>query len=1242
MQSDNLLANQSTNNFSKSGTNNNDNNQINNNKHHYHQLYSSPSKSQGNPVFTPTSNNFNFSNPNTPESKIAPNVSINTSHDLITSSPTKPNKIKKVKICKGCSKPIIGTLVRAMDNIYHVECFTCHDCGKPCSDKFFAADIEVNDPLNNNNNNNNNKSKTINVPLCEYDYFRRIDLICYNCDKAIRGPYITALNRKYHSDHFYCEICHKVFESDNYYANEGKIYCHYHYSKLYAYHCQSCKCAIVKQYVEIYRGGKQQQWHPECFMVHKFWNVDVTVNSLGLNIESIEEISSNPEKLYKVEVNLEKLTILIWSTLSEFEESCASLISEMLHSTTINDKSKGLLVTSKLIFKIKCLFKSVEILFNYSLTNHLSLDYDSPKYHSYSKLTKEPRFLTSKIMSYLTFLRDTDSEKMSNNKYSQELLSLISTIAHFIKLISKSSLMHALEFNKLSNSMRPTEILLSEISKHENYSKEFLTLNVPPTKYDDYCSSCKKSIEEECIQMKINNTTEKRWHIDCFNCSKCPNNQRIPIGDLSEAGYNVKSNSILCPSCASGDVHALIGFQLISKYMQLAYLLEIALIRSKIVINKRKAKNHSKQLSESSIVNSLNSYDVTDKSTVKGNKIQDVNYDKSRSENSDIDIYQNKVTEIARRRSLRESRQLSNANHEIRKSVIIEAPTAWSAGTENVNDTNIIENQNKINNPKRGHEISRKGTMGSMKLKVRNISNSSDRTKKSQRENKLNNLSRNQSMNSENGTANATLTSKLLKNESSLTLDDIPRIVNSEQAREHRPNAFRFQKRDYSSKISNLPVPKSVSYKELDDGSSSNNKNSLKEQSKLQQLQLNPQYETAPIKQKDVNATKRGNISNYNQMNHTIRYSDLNNKSHEYIRHIAAFALHNLLSDKMKLEDCISMIDVHKSLSFWEKLFGSNHNSNSNANSHSNDFKSGSATISGTGKGVFGVALTTLVAKYGVDSDLGIGSTKIRIPLLIDELINVMRNQDVSAEGVFRLNGNIRRLKALVEEIDKHPEKVPTFSTETPIQLAALLKKFLRDLPIPLLTFKLYDLFLLSQKIDGDNPDSAKKKRILRLAYAMLPKSHRDLTEVLLAFLSWVATFANTNEEDDAGGSKMDTHNLATVITPNILYAQVKLGDDNNSTTAMLNSANGENQFLAIEVINEMIEMNEELSIIPNDLVKIYMLAGFNQTTGKDKEKDQTKNDDKSKEKSNNLLTKDILARLNNVVESNPGVLSKF
>ncbi|KAG0682051.1 hypothetical protein C6P42_003561 [Pichia californica] len=1321
--SSNISHNSNTSSSNLYDQSNNNNNNNNNNKgqysskHLYHNLYSSPtkqemrafipplnknsntpvspSKSISSPTIKPLADNSNFQNTSSNNNNTKTNINHNhnyshnhnhnhshtlhnhnhthshsnknTNNSDIFSSPVK-TKLKKPKICKVCSKPIIGTLVRAMGNIYHVDCFTCYDCKKPCSDKFFAADINVdlngksldNKIINkdlltaqneveniNYNNNDIQNTKIINVPLCEYDYFRRIDLICYTCNNAIRGSYITALGRKYHAEHFFCEICHKVFESDNYYANDGKIYCHFHYSKLYAYHCESCKCAILKQYVEIFRGGKQQQWHPECFMVHKFWNVDITIYSLGLGIDLIDDVSSNPEKLYKVETSLEKLTISIWLTLSDFEESCASLISEMLHSATTNNKTKGLIATSKLIFKIRCLYKSIESLFKYANLKHIKLNYSLPKYQNFSQLIKEPRSLTSKMMSYLTFLRDIDSEKLTVNKYSQELLSLISTIAHFIKLISRNALLHALEFNGLSKSMKPTEILLNEISIHENYPSDLTSLKSISSKSNDSCTYCNKSIEDDCILFKIDDLSEKRWHINCFHCSKCLNKKEISISDLSESAYNIENGVVLCPSCASADVNAQNGFHLVSRFMQLAYLLEIAIIRSKIVINKRERKNHSKQLSDTSISTSVKTRIVSKNSSVNYdlNKSHSVDKTDSRipsnstTKSSDKDSYEKKVTEITRRRSLREARKLSSANREIRKSVIIEVPIAASASTEEIIDNkkvsntknsikenssandlfNSLDHQNTIDNPLREHN----GFAGSKKLLIHDLKMGNDNVN-------IDSFTNDKQF----GQFNAALTSKLLQNENSLTLDDIPRIVSSEQAREHRPNAFRFQRRDYTSAISNLPIPKAVKTKDVVGDS----------KSVTQPPQVgvkNPSIFENITLPSSSSQHKKNNVNLANGK----RYSDFNQNSHEYIRHIAAYALYDMFSNKMTLEECSGLIDIKKSHSFWEKLFGSSHNnsesdSKSSNNNNNSDFKSGSATIAGSGKGVFGVSLTTLISKYGADSDLGVGTHKVRIPLLIDELITVMRTQDVSVEGVFRLNGNIRRLRQLVEAIESHPQHIPKLENETPIQLAAVLKKFLRDLPIPLLTFKLYDLFLLSQKlgtganvIEDDYKLARKRERILKLAYAMLPKANRDLTEVLLAFLSWVSTFANINDEENIG-SKMDTHNLATVITPNILYAKVdstgKGDKDGTDALGLVNSVGGENQFLAIEVVNEMIEMNDELSIVPDDILRLYKLGGF------DKDED-------SKEKDKSLVyTKDIMAKLKSIVESNPGVLQKL
>jgi hypothetical protein len=128
------------------------------------------------------------------------------------------------------------------------------DCGKVVASKFFPTKVE--------------SGKTL--PLCERDYFRRLNLVCENCGEALRGAYISALDKKYHVEHFTCSMCEIVFgPEDSYYEHGGKVYCHYHYSVNYAVKCSGCKVAILKQFVEINRNSVDEFWHPECYMIHK-------------------------------------------------------------------------------------------------------------------------------------------------------------------------------------------------------------------------------------------------------------------------------------------------------------------------------------------------------------------------------------------------------------------------------------------------------------------------------------------------------------------------------------------------------------------------------------------------------------------------------------------------------------------------------------------------------------------------------------------------------------------------------------------------------------------------------------------------------------------------------------------------------------------------------------------------------------------------------------------------------------
>jgi hypothetical protein len=148
---------------------------------------------------------------------------------------------------------------------------TLQDCGEVVASKFFPID-----------------SGGKLSPLCERDYFRRLNLICAKCGMALRGSYITAcstypnhslkflflscfdLDKKYHVEHFTCSLCSTLFgPQDSYYEHDGDVYCHFHYSTRFATKCAGCNSAILKQFVEINRNMRDECWHPECYMINK-------------------------------------------------------------------------------------------------------------------------------------------------------------------------------------------------------------------------------------------------------------------------------------------------------------------------------------------------------------------------------------------------------------------------------------------------------------------------------------------------------------------------------------------------------------------------------------------------------------------------------------------------------------------------------------------------------------------------------------------------------------------------------------------------------------------------------------------------------------------------------------------------------------------------------------------------------------------------------------------------------------
>lgn len=245
-----------------------------------------------------------------------------------------------------------------------------------------------------------------------------------------------------------------------------------------------------------------------------------------------------------------------------------------------------------------------------------------------------------------------------------------------------------------------------------------------------------------------------------------------------------------------------------------------------------------------------------------------------------------------------------------------------------------------------------------------------------------------------------------------LTLDDIPRIVAAEQMKEQRPNAYKHQRGQQSSQ----PTARLVSGL---------------------QFSANDNQPGGPVAGPDppVQRPKR-------------YFSELSALEYFIVRHVAVLSMQPLLEGHFNLEELLELIETRKP-TFWGR-FGKG-------------FKK-EPKKAGKKKGVFGVGLDVLVEKDHAECTFGVGPGTLRVPALLDDAVSAMRGMDMSVEGVFRKNGNIRRLKVISEAIDaKGCSSAVDLTRENAVQVAALLKKFLRELPDPLMTFKLQRLFISTQ-----------------------------------------------------------------------------------------------------------------------------------------------------------------------------------
>jgi hypothetical protein len=669
--------------------------------------------------------------------------------------------------------------------------------------------------------------------------------------------------------------------------------------------------------------------------------------------------------------------------------------------------------------------------------------------------SREAKLLCKKIVAFFSLLSKTQETGVRKLGVTQELLALVTGLAHYLKLLIRICLQGALKTEREQRNSDGLHQFLDDLDdmeavKSDDRSLEATTGTPGLAALDsDQCATCNLAIEDECARCG-----EKRWHLACLKCGNC---SRELGQNLEDVRWSERDRCIYCIDCEGPFPGAIGEFERVTRLQQYVFLLRVALARLLEILRSSGTLPHTSDDPNLNGYNSIEGHRLgpDQEPPVLRSESRSKSYGGPADDNPAPSSYENTLNDVRRLRSTRMDRHLSS--------------------TKKARTSRIMDGQDSSRDIRPGSA----GADGSgfKIVEERDI----------------------------NGEARTEL---MFGHHDALTLDDIPRIVAAEQAKEQRPNAYKHARHDMFR--TSVTEPKLINGHQRN-FSSGNGFDSFGGDPSNQRREVGKKY-----------------------------FSELSALEYFIVRHVAVIAMQPMLEGHFTMEELLNLIETRKP-TFWNKM----------GKAFKNDGKKG-----GKKKGVFGVPLDVIIDRDGADSTDGIGPGTLRIPAIVDDAISSMRNMDLSVEGVFRKNGNIKRLNDTMAAIDKDGCDAVDLTKENVVQVAALLKKYLRELPDPLLTFKLHRLFIASQKIQ----DEDRRRRVLHLTCCLLPKAHRDCLEILCAFFNWVASFHQVDEES---GSKMDTHNLATVIAPNILFTNAKTPVDDN--------------FLAIEVVHTLIECNDQM-----------------------------------------------------------------
>lgn len=132
-------------------------------------------------------------------------------------------------VCTACGERVVGegSGCTAMDQVYHISCFTCQECGIELQGKpFYALEGK---------------------PYCEEDYLNTLEKCCV-CMRPILDRILRATGKPYHPQCFSCVVCGKSLDGIPFTVDAtNQIHCIEDFHRKFAPRCCVCKLPIMPE-----------------------------------------------------------------------------------------------------------------------------------------------------------------------------------------------------------------------------------------------------------------------------------------------------------------------------------------------------------------------------------------------------------------------------------------------------------------------------------------------------------------------------------------------------------------------------------------------------------------------------------------------------------------------------------------------------------------------------------------------------------------------------------------------------------------------------------------------------------------------------------------------------------------------------------------------------------------------------------------------------------------------------------